>query len=96
MSQLISVNFEVGGKVQGVYFRKYTQRKANELGVSGWCMNTERGTVTGQLQGPERKVEEMKIWLAVEGSPKCRIDKTKFTYHQCIDKLSFKQFTIRR
>ena len=38
--RLQAVDFEVFGKVQGVFFRKYTQRQAVELGVRGWIMNT--------------------------------------------------------
>lgn len=30
---------KVHGKVQGVFFRKYTQRKAMELGLVGWVKN---------------------------------------------------------
>ena len=30
-SKLISINFEVFGKVQGVFFRKYTQQEATKL-----------------------------------------------------------------
>ena len=32
---LIHLDFEVFGKVQGVFFRKYTQKKGNELGLRG-------------------------------------------------------------
>ncbi|XP_060575297.1 acylphosphatase-1-like [Ruditapes philippinarum] len=42
---LVSVDFEVFGKVQGVFFRRYTQKKAKELHIVGWVMNTHRGTV---------------------------------------------------
>ena len=37
------VSFEVFGKVQGVYFRKHTQAKARELGLTGWVQNTRTG-----------------------------------------------------
>jgi acylphosphatase len=43
--------FEVFGKVQGVSFRAYTQKKAIALQLVGWCMNTSTGTVVGELQG---------------------------------------------
>ena len=37
---LIAVDFEVFGKVQGVFFRKFTNEKANSLGLRGWVKNT--------------------------------------------------------
>uniref|UniRef100_A0A8C0JDX5 Acylphosphatase n=1 Tax=Chelonoidis abingdonii TaxID=106734 RepID=A0A8C0JDX5_CHEAB len=49
---LISVDYEVFGKVQGVFFRKYTQAEGKKLGLVGWVQNTEDGTVQGQIQGP--------------------------------------------
>ncbi|XP_040468163.1 acylphosphatase-2 isoform X1 [Falco naumanni] len=34
----------------------YTEEEARKLGVVGWVKNTSQGTVTGQVQGPEDKV----------------------------------------
>nr|CAH7720906.1 unnamed protein product [Callosobruchus chinensis] len=57
--KLLSVNFEVFGRVQGVFFRKYTEKEANKLGLKGWCMNTSQGTVKGIIEGTPSKVDEM-------------------------------------
>ncbi|XP_025057377.1 acylphosphatase-2 isoform X2 [Alligator sinensis] len=35
---------------------QYTEDEARKLGVVGWVKNTRQGTVTGQVQGPEDKV----------------------------------------
>ncbi|MCS5639818.1 MAG: acylphosphatase, partial [Candidatus Marinimicrobia bacterium] len=35
----------IAGRVQGVWFRKYTQNKARELGLTGWVCNEANGTV---------------------------------------------------
>ncbi|KAF5894600.1 acylphosphatase-2-like isoform X1, partial [Clarias magur] len=51
-----SVDFEVFGIVQGVFFRMHTEKEAKKLGVSGWVKNTREGTVIGQVQGPPEKV----------------------------------------
>ncbi|RLW07015.1 hypothetical protein DV515_00004263, partial [Chloebia gouldiae] len=41
------------------YFpNQYTEQEAKKLGVVGWVKNTSQGTVTGQVQGPEEKVNE--------------------------------------
>ncbi|XP_069925230.1 acylphosphatase-2 isoform X6 [Oryctolagus cuniculus] len=45
----------------GVCFRMYTEGEAKKIGVVGWVKNTSKGTVTGQVQGPEDKVNS--IWL---------------------------------
>lgn len=46
--------------VLSLYFpNQYTEQEAKKLGVVGWVKNTSQGTVTGQVQGPEEKVNEM-------------------------------------
>ncbi|XP_074256262.1 acylphosphatase-2 isoform X4 [Saimiri boliviensis] len=59
---LISVDYEVFGEVQGVCFRMYTEGEAKKIGVVGWVKNTSKGTVTGQVQGPEDKVNSI-VWI---------------------------------
>ncbi|XP_043504468.1 acylphosphatase-2-like [Polistes fuscatus] len=93
---LKALDFEVFGRVQGVYFRAYTQQKGQELGLKGWCMNTSKGTVVGQLEGEESGVEEMKRWLQSKGSPQSCITKTVFQNEKEIAELSFKSFDIRK
>ncbi|XP_043518655.1 acylphosphatase-1-like isoform X1 [Frieseomelitta varia] len=96
MSKLVGVDFEVYGRVQGVFFRKYTQKRGTELGLKGWCMNTDNGTVVGRLEGSESKVEEMKNWLRYTGSPQSAIDKTEFRNQQEISQPTFASFEIKK
>ncbi|XP_059048509.1 acylphosphatase-1-like [Achroia grisella] len=93
---LTTADFEVFGKVQGVYFRKYTERKATELGLKRWVMNTAQGTVIGQLQGPQNAIDDMKIWLQKIGSPKSKIEKAAFRNEGSINSCAFRAFEIRR
>ncbi|XP_052870052.1 acylphosphatase-2-like [Anopheles cruzii] len=95
-ANLLACDFEVFGIVQGVFFRKYTQKQASSLGVRGWCMNTADGTVKGQLEGEEKPFNEMKYWLQTKGSPSSRIDKTVFNVPKEITSYTFKDFSIRR
>lgn len=50
-----TLDITITGKVQGVWFRKYTQKKAIELGLNGYVENLKDGSVhvcvTGHLQG---------------------------------------------
>ena len=48
---MIRLKYEVFGKVQGVFFRKYTKKEADKLSLVGWVMNTDRKTVIGVAEG---------------------------------------------
>lgn len=96
VSKLISADYEVFGKVQGVFFRKYTQIEGKKLSLVGWVMNTEKGSVQGQMQGKEEAVKKMKDWLKKTGSPKSRIDRVEFKNEIAINKLSFSAFDVRK
>ncbi|NXN53164.1 ACYP2 protein, partial [Rynchops niger] len=96
---LKSVDYEVFGRVQGENGLRggegYTEEEARKLGVVGWVKNTSQGTVTGQVQGPEDKVNAMKSWLSKVGSPSSRIDRTSFSNEKEISKLDFSGFSTR-
>jgi acylphosphatase len=49
----------VSGRVQGVFFRDSTRRRADAAGVAGWVRNTPDGTVEAVFEGDEAAVEEM-------------------------------------
>ncbi|XP_057629191.1 acylphosphatase-2 [Chionomys nivalis] len=91
---LKSVDYEVFGRVQGVCFRMYTEGEAKKMGVVGWVKNTSKGTVMGQVQGPEEKVNSMKAWLSKVGSPSSRIDRADFSNEKTISKLDYSNFSI--
>jgi len=56
---------QVIGKVQGVFFRKRTQEKARELGVTGWVSNETDGSVRAELEGKPEAITKMEAWLKV-------------------------------
>ncbi|MGA6948028.1 MAG: acylphosphatase [Solirubrobacterales bacterium] len=49
----------VSGRVQGVFFRDTTKRRAEAAGVSGWVRNTPEGAVEAVFEGEPDAVEEM-------------------------------------
>lgn len=49
----------VHGRVQGVFFRDTTRRRALELGVAGWVANRPDGTVEAVFEGDPGPVEAM-------------------------------------
>lgn len=64
---------KVHGKVQGVFFRKYTQRKAMELGLVGWVKNQEDGTVSLEIEGELHSILAMQSWLRL-GPPESTVE----------------------
>ncbi|KAJ8341573.1 hypothetical protein SKAU_G00338640 [Synaphobranchus kaupii] len=93
---IIAVDYEIFGRVQGVFFRKYTQAEGKKLGLVGCVQNTEAGTVQGQLQGPSSKVKQMQEWLKTTGSPKSQIIKAEFKNERKIESLDHRNFKIIR
>jgi acylphosphatase len=55
----------VDGRVQGVNFRYYTQRRATELGLTGFVRNLWDGTVEAVAEGPRPGLEELLAFLRV-------------------------------
>ncbi len=52
----------VSGRVQGVFFRAGTRKKAKEFGVSGFVRNLPDGKVETVLEGEEEKVKKLIEW----------------------------------
>jgi acylphosphatase len=55
----------VHGRVQGVSFRYYTQRRAQELGLAGFVRNLWDRTVEVVAEGPRPVLEELLSFLKV-------------------------------
>jgi len=54
-----TLGFRITGRVQGVWFRGWTQATARDLGLTGWVRNDPDGAVSGVISGPPGAVEEM-------------------------------------
>src|SRR5205823_3449103 len=64
----------VRGDVQGVGFRYFVQRKAQQLGLRGWVRNNDDGTVELVAEGERAVLEQLKH--AVEEGPRmARVDR---------------------
>ena len=53
------IHLIISGKVQGVFFRDSTRKKANELGIAGYARNLSNGNVEVAAQGSEEKIKEL-------------------------------------
>ncbi len=62
----------VTGRVQGVFFRVWTQQQACELGVTGWVRNADDGSVEAHLEGDETAVKSLiqRLW---QGPPSAQV-----------------------
>jgi acylphosphatase len=49
----------VTGRVQGVFFRDTTRRRAAAAGVSGWVGNRSDGAVEAVFEGDQAAVDEL-------------------------------------
>lgn len=53
----------VHGRVQGVSFRYYTERRARDLGLSGYVRNLRDGTVEVVAEGHRPALEQLLAFL---------------------------------
>jgi acylphosphatase len=64
---------KVLGKVQGVGFRFYTQKKAIELGIDGFVRNMRDGSVYIEAQASQEQLENFIQWVR-QGPDWARVD----------------------
>ena len=54
-----SVQVRIEGKVQGVWFRAWTEKQARALALKGWVRNCPDGSVQALFSGPAAAVDQM-------------------------------------
>ena len=86
------VQIQVSGKVQGVWFRASTQRKANELNIKGIVKNLPNGDVYIEAKGEENALGNFVKWCH-QGSDHSRVDNVIIS---AIETKSFEDFKIVR
>jgi acylphosphatase len=64
----------VQGRVQGVFFRASTARRAEAAGVVGWVRNLPDGRVEAWVEGPRDAVDDVERWIRGGGPPAARVD----------------------
>jgi acylphosphatase len=62
VSETVRCRVVVHGRVQGVFFRDSTRRRAVELGVAGSVCNRSDGAVEAVFEGPPDAVARMVDW----------------------------------
>ena len=60
-----AVHLLIQGRVQGVFFRKFTHLKALELNIRGWVRNLPDGRVEAVFEGNSDDVDRLVDWCRV-------------------------------
>ena len=81
----------VEGKVQGVFFRKNTKQKAQELNIAGWVKNTNDDKVEILALGNAEDLSKFISWCS-EGPPKAVV--TNIQVKEIETKNEMKEFSI--
>jgi len=69
----------VHGRVQGVGYRAFVQRKAAQLTLVGYVMNLKSGSVRVRVEGNRPAIEELMRDLE-KGPPLCRVEHVAVTW----------------
>ncbi|MGQ0285930.1 acylphosphatase [Pasteurellaceae bacterium 22721_9_1] len=90
---MITKQFTVYGRVQGVAFRFYTLQQAKKLGVRGYVKNLVEGSVLVVAEGSEAQLAELERWLH-QGSPSAKVTNVITQSYQ--GQRQFNTFSIER
>ena len=93
MTDLASVRAIVYGRVQGVFFRAFTQRQAGQLGLTGYVCNLPDGRVVEvHAEGERNKLERLVDYLNA-GPPGARVERVETNWAEYTG--SYSGFNIR-
>ncbi len=59
VASYVTVRVQIYGRVQGVWYRAWTEREASARGLGGWVRNCRDGYVEAVFSGPPEIVDEM-------------------------------------
>lgn len=85
------VHLTIYERVQGVFFHRYAQRKAIELGLTGWVRDTDNGQIEILAQGEENTLNQFIGWFKKELSHE-RAAKMKIEWQSILK--SFNDFSV--
>ena len=81
----------VEGRVQGVFYRAETQKKALQLGLTGWVRNLTDGRVEVFAAGTETALQSLLAWLQ-HGPARAEVKSVEFNYQAY---QTFPDFSVR-
>ncbi len=87
----VRLRLVVRGAVQGVGFRPFVYRLANELGLPGWVNNSAQG-VSIEVEGERSELEQFLLRLEADKPPRSCIQSCEATW---LDPVGYDGFEIR-
>ena len=82
----------VTGRVQGVNFRAHAQAEATRLGLTGYALNRNDGSVQVVAEGERAALEQLLAWLR-RGPPSARVDDVRAKWQAA--RQEFSRFEVR-
>jgi acylphosphatase len=82
----------ISGRVQGVWYRAFTQETADSLGLKGWVRNMPDGGVEAVFEGNRELIEEA-IKKCYQGPPASRVADIRVVWEDHAE--GFDGFSIR-
>lgn len=86
------LSVRINGRVQGVGYRYFVQRKANEKSLTGWVKNRADGTVEIEAVGAQQALEEFLSYVRV-GPPAANVASADVNWFD--DEPQYKGFDVR-
>jgi acylphosphatase len=78
----VRVHVFVSGRVQGVFFRSETKRRAAACGVNGWIRNLTDSRVEAVFEGEEEDVKAL-VGFCKRGPSGARVTNVDLTWENC-------------
>ena len=94
LDNFYTCDFEILGSLKNSFFRKYTEEQAKLLNLTGWCKETNRGTIRGQLQGSPDKLTAMQKWISSVSGSQSRIERCRMSDLHFNKNLKFQDFEV--
>jgi acylphosphatase len=91
-TDLASVHAIVYGYVQGVFFRAFVSRRADELGLTGYVRNLPNEAVEVRAEGERKQLEKLIGYLKV-GPPTAKVERVVTNWSEYTGK--YPDFRIR-
>lgn len=88
------IEVRINGQVQGVKFRDYAKRRADELGVVGYVKNMDDGSVEVVAQGEEKSLGEF-ARLLKKGPVFSKVEDFEIEWHDDLSD-AMTEFTIEK
>lgn len=73
---MVRAQIYVTGRVQGVFFRAFTQERAVALGLTGWVRNLPDGRVHVLAEGERSQIDRL-VTVLKQGPPLSYVERTE-------------------